>query len=106
KTFDPEFVSYQNLLWLTDYWQQFMNSLMVAGVVVAVSLVMSIIISYVISRYRVPGKSLIIGSMLYAYMFPPMLLAIPLLAIFARWQLADNLIGVIVAHCTMTIPLG
>lgn len=106
KTFDPEFVSYQNLLWLTDYWQQFMNSLMVAGVVVAVSLVVSIIISYVISRYRVPGKSLIIGGMLYAYMFPPMLLAIPLLAIFARWQLADNLIGVIVAHCTMTIPLG
>jgi multiple sugar transport system permease protein len=106
KTFDPQLASYHNLLWLTDYWQQFMNSLMVAGVVVAVSLVMSIIISYVISRYRVPGKSLIIGSMLYAYMFPPMLLAIPLLAIFARWQLADNLIGVIVAHCTMTIPLG
>ena len=49
---------------------------------------------------------MIIGGMLYAYMFPPMLLAIPLLAIFARWQLADNLIGVIVAHCTMTIPLG
>ncbi|HWL28928.1 MAG TPA: carbohydrate ABC transporter permease [Burkholderiaceae bacterium] len=106
KTFDRELASYHNLLWLTDYWQQFLNSLMVAGVVVAVSLVMSIIISYVISRYRVPGKSLIIGGMLYAYMFPPMLLAIPLLAIFARWQLADNLVGVIVAHCTMTIPLG
>jgi multiple sugar transport system permease protein len=83
-----------------------MNSLFVAGVVVAISLVVSVIVSYVISRYRVPGKSLIIGGMLYAYMFPPMLLAIPLLAIFARWGMADNLMGVIVAHCTMTIPLG
>lgn len=106
KTFDTGLASYHNLLWLTDYWQQFMNSLMVAGAVVAVSLIMSIIISYVISRYRVPGKPMIIGSMLYAYMFPPMLLAIPLLAIFARWELADSLAAVIIAHCTMTIPLG
>lgn len=105
-TIDSSLTSYRNLLGLTDYWQQFMNSLIVAGVVVAISLVVSIIVSYVISRYRVPGKSLIIGGMLYAYMFPPMLLAIPLLAIFARWGMADNLMGVIVAHCTMTIPLG
>lgn len=105
-TIDSGLASYRNLLGLTDYWQQFMNSLFVAGVVVAISLVVSVIVSYVISRYRVPGKSLIIGGMLYAYMFPPMLLAIPLLAIFARWGMADNLMGVIVAHCTMTIPLG
>lgn len=105
-TIDRGLTSYRNLLGLTDYWQQFMNSLIVAGVVVAISLVVSVIVSYVISRYRVPGKSLIIGGMLYAYMFPPMLLAIPLLAIFARWGMADNLLGVIVAHCTMTIPLG
>lgn len=105
-TIDRGLASYRNLLVLTDYWQQFMNSLFVAGVVVAISLVVSVIVSYVISRYRVPGKSLIIGGMLYAYMFPPMLLAIPLLAIFARWGMADNLMGVIVAHCTMTIPLG
>jgi len=103
---DPEFRSYQNLLFLTDYWQQFMNSLIVAGAVVAVSLVISIVVAYVISRYRVPGKSFIIGGMLYAYMFPPMLLAIPLLAIFARWGLADSLVSVIIAHCSMTIPLG
>lgn len=106
KSIDLKFQSYHNLLEMTDYWQQFMNSLLVAGVVVVISLVVSVIVAYVISRYRVPGKSLIISSMLYAYMFPPLLLAIPLLAIFARWGMADSLISVIVAHCTMTIPLG
>ena len=49
---------------------------------------------------------LIVGSMLYAYMFPPMLLAIPLLSIFAGLGLADSLWSVIAAHCTLTIPLG
>ncbi|MYZ43062.1 carbohydrate ABC transporter permease [Schauerella aestuarii] len=106
KTIDPGLQSYKNLLHLTDYWQQFMNSLIVAGAVVAVSLVVSVVVAYVVSRFKVPGKSLIISSMLYAYMFPPLLLAIPLLAIFARWGLADSLFSVVVAHCTMTIPLG
>jgi len=59
-----------------------------------------------VTRYRVPGKTIIIGSMLYAYMFPPLLLAIPLLSIFARLGLADHLIAVVMAHCTLSIPLG
>jgi ABC-type glycerol-3-phosphate transport system permease component len=106
ETLDPHLTSYQNLLWLTDYPRQFLNSLVVAGAVVAITLVVSVIVSYVISRYRVRGKSMIIGGMLYAYMFPPMLLAIPLLSIFAKWGIADSLLSLIIAHCTMTIPLG
>jgi ABC-type glycerol-3-phosphate transport system permease component len=34
------------------------------------------LIAYAVTRFRMPFKMLIIGSMLYAYMFPPMLLAI------------------------------
>jgi multiple sugar transport system permease protein len=39
-------------------------------------------------------------------MFPPLLLAIPLLSIFASIGLADSLLAVVAAHCTLTIPLG
>ena len=103
---DWKFKSYQNLLELTDYPLQFANSVMVALTVVVITLFVSVIIAYVVTRYRIPGKTVMIGSMLYAYMFPPLLLAIPLLSIFAKLGLADHLIAVVLAHCTLTIPLG
>lgn len=105
-TIDPGLKSYRTLLELTDYPMQFKNSMLVALTVVVITLVISVLIAYVVTRYRVPGKKLIVGSMLYAYMFPPLLLAIPMLSIFASLGLADSLISVVVAHCTLTIPLG
>lgn len=103
---DWKLTSYRNLLELTDYPLQFANSVVVALFVVVITLFVSVIIAYVVTRYRIPGKTAMISSMLYAYMFPPLLLAIPLLSIFARMGLADHLIAVILAHCTLTIPLG
>jgi multiple sugar transport system permease protein len=98
--------SYRNLLEVTDYPQQFRNSIVVALTVVAITLVASVIIAYAVTRFRVPFKMLIIGSMLYAYMFPPMLLAIPLYGIFVWLGLADSLFSLVIAHCTLTLPLG
>ncbi|MEF2552953.1 carbohydrate ABC transporter permease [Aurantimonas sp. A2-1-M11] len=98
--------SYRTLLQYTDYGQQFLNSLLVAGFVVVITLVLSIIVAYTVTRYRVPGKTALIGSMLYAYMFPPLLLAIPLLSIFAELGLADTRLSIVIAHCTLTLPLG
>lgn len=103
---DWQFENYTTLLQLTDYAQQFRNSLLVAAVVVVVTLLLSIVIAYTVTRYRVRGKSAIVGGMLYAYMFPPLLLAIPMLSIFARMGLADHLLAVVLAHCTLTLPLG
>lgn len=106
ETIDWTFSSYRNLLELTDYPLQFVNSVVVALAVVVITLLISVVIAYVVTRYRVPGKTVLIGSMLYAYMFPPLLLAIPLLSIFAHAGLADHLIAVVMAHCTLSIPLG
>jgi len=106
ETIDWQLTSYQNLLELTDYPLQFMNSIIVAAAVVFITLIISVVIAYVVTRYRVPGKTMIVGSMLYAYMFPPLMLAIPLLSIFATLGLSDSLLAVVLAHCTLTIPLG
>jgi multiple sugar transport system permease protein len=106
RSIDWEFENYSTLLRLSDYPQQFINSVVVASAVVAITLVLSIVIAYTVTRYPVRGRTLIIGSMLYAYMFPPLLLAIPLLSIMATLGLGDSLLAVIIAHCTLTLPLG
>lgn len=98
--------SYRNLVEVTDYPQQFRNSILVALAVVVITLAASVVIAYAVTRFRVPFKMLIIGSMLYAYMFPPMLLAIPLYGIFVWLGIADSLFALVIAHCTLTLPLG
>lgn len=100
------FESYRNLLELTDYPQHFVNSVVVAVVTVIVTMVFSVMIAYAVTRQRIRGKKLIVGAMLYAYMFPPLLIAIPMFTIFARLGLSDTLTGVIASHLTLTLPLG
>ncbi len=97
---------YRNLLELTDYPAHFMNSVIVAVVTVAVTMVFSVVIAYAVTRQRIRGKKLIVGAMLYAYMFPPLLIAIPMFTIFARLGLSDTLTGLIASHLTLTLPLG
>ena len=97
---------YRNLLELTDYPTHFVNSVIVAVVTVAVTMVFSVIIAYAVTRQRIRGKKLIVGAMLYAYMFPPLLIAIPMFTIFARLGLSDTLTGLIASHLTLTLPLG
>jgi multiple sugar transport system permease protein len=97
---------YSNLLELTDYPTQMMNSVIVALCVVGITMVFSVMIAYAVTRHRIRGKKLIVGAMLYAYMFPPLLLAIPIYTFFTKIGLGDTLLSLIVAHLTMTLPLG
>ena len=98
--------SYQNLLELTDYPRHFMNSVIVALVAVGLTMIFSVMIAYAVTRQRIRGKKMIVGAMLYAYMFPPLLIAIPIFTIFARVGLSDTLTGLIASHLTLTLPLG
>ena len=98
--------SYRNLLELTDYPRHFLNSVVVAVVAVLVTMVFSVMIAYAVTRQRIRGKKVIVGAMLYAYMFPPLLIAIPIFTIFARLGLGDTLTGLIASHLTLTLPLG
>jgi ABC-type glycerol-3-phosphate transport system permease component len=52
------------------------------------------------------GKQFILHSMLFIYMFPPLLLAVPLYFIFIKLRLTDTLWGLIISHTTITLPLG
>ncbi|HYH20284.1 MAG TPA: carbohydrate ABC transporter permease [Azospirillum sp.] len=98
--------SYEVLLTLTDYPTQFRNSILVASAVVAITIVCSTMIAYALTRLRIPFKTLIVMTMLYVYMLPPLLLAIPLYGIFVWLGIADSLLALAIAHCTLTLPLG
>ena len=98
--------SYETLLAATDYPTWFTNSVVVASVTVVITLIFSVLIAYAVTRLHLRGKTAIIGSMLLAYMFPPLLVAIPLYTIFAQIGLANTHLALILSHCTITLPLG
>ena len=61
--------------------------------VVVLTVIISIAVAYVLTRFKVPAKSLIFSTILYAYMFPPLLLAIPMYGFFVKLGIADTLLA-------------
>jgi multiple sugar transport system permease protein len=98
--------SYRSLLELTDYTQQFVNSLVVALATVVITIVCSLLIAYAVTRLRFRGKTAIVVSMLFGYMFPPLMLAIPMFSLFNAVGLTDSLWALVGAHLAIALPLG
>jgi ABC-type glycerol-3-phosphate transport system permease component len=94
------------LLSLTDYPGWFRNSMIVALGTVVITISLSTLIAYAVTRLHFPGKTFVVGTMLYAYMFPPLLLAIPLASLFVTIGIYDSLIALVVAHTAIALPLG
>lgn len=97
---------YVDLIQSTMFVTYFRNSLVVAlastlGVVVAATLA-----GYGITRFRFFGRRLIANGVLFAYMFPPILLSIPLFVMLKQLGLVDSLFGLSLAHISFTLPLA
>lgn len=101
-----DLVNYEVLLELTDYPSWFVNSLLVASGTVCITLLLSVLIAYSVTRLQFRGKTVVVGTMLYAYMFPPLLLAIPLFSLFVQLGIDDTRLSLMISHCTISLPLG
>ena len=90
----------------TNFPVYFRNSFLVAIVATVVTIVLSTMMAYVLTRFRFRGSKVIQNSMLLGYMLPPMLLAIPLLVLFINLRIDDTLLGLSIAHIAMSLPFG
>lgn len=102
----PDFTAYVSLFQLTNYVANFMNSVLMAVGTIVISLVLSAFVAYGATRLRFRGKTLLVASMLFAYMFPPLMLAIPMAAAFRWIGLSNSLWGLLIAHLAIALPLA
>ena len=100
------FESYKLLLAMTRYTLYYENSIIVALGTTFLTLLIVCPLAYVLSRLRIWWARVIIQLMLAAYMFPALLLAIPMFVIFAKMRIYDTLTCLVIAHSTITIPVG
>ena len=62
--------------------------------------------AYAIARLRFKGKAIMMRSILLVYMFPEILLIIPLFAMLAKIGFIDNLNGLILTYLAQTLPVS
>lgn len=81
-----------------------MNSLIVTVSVSVISLVISLLAGYSLSRFRGAGPTSIGYTLLLARMLPGTMLSIPLFVVFGKLGLIDSLGSLILADTTITVP--
>ncbi len=80
------------------------NSLKVSLGTVLFTVVISSIAGYGLARYQYPGRDILARSMLFIYVFPTILLLIPIYKMFQNMNLLDKHIGLIIIYTALAAP--
>lgn len=91
---DPEFRTF------------FLNTLLVSIGVVVLTVVAATLGGYGLTRFEFPFKQNFARLILFGYMFPGILLAIPMYILWSQIGLINNLIGVTIALTAITVPFS
>jgi multiple sugar transport system permease protein len=104
--FDPNNKSYWN------FGSNILNSIKVAVPAALIAVFLSSLGAYAIARLRFRGKNLLLNSILLIYLFPGVLLIIPLFAMLSQigahlgFDVQDNLSILIVTYLAQTLPVA
>lgn len=82
------------------------NTLLVALGAVSCTVVLSSVAAYNLARFRYRGKRAVSSYILFAYVFPPFILMVPITIVMRRLALYDSLLGLTVAHLAYTLPFA
>jgi multiple sugar transport system permease protein len=100
----PTLKHYVDLLSETDFLLWTWNTMLVATVSTAISLVFGVMLAYPLARMNFPGSALISFAVAATYLVPQPLLFIPMAEIIERMGLGNTLTSVILTYPTLLIP--
>ncbi len=105
-TLAPTLAHFRTLLETTNYLLYLRNSVIIALTATALSVVVAVPAAYALTRYRFPLKRQMAWFVLLLYLFPPVMLIIPLFVLFTRLGLSNTLTALVVGHTTLTLPFA
>lgn len=86
---------------LTNY---IVNSLIVALLTTLGAMLIASFSGYTLARLKFRGKNLLSSAILFAYVFPPFVLMVPLYILFINYSLVNTYQGLVLAHLFKTTP--
>ncbi|MFC6487806.1 carbohydrate ABC transporter permease [Nitratireductor sp. GCM10026969] len=98
--------NYERLVGRTDFPFNMVHSFIVAIGTVVLGLSLSVTAAYAFSRFRFPGRRVLMIKFLVINMFPVVLLILPLFVIMRRLGLIDTHAALIIANATVAIPFS
>lgn len=98
--------NYRDLFFATEFLTYLKNSLVAAAGAIVLNVVAATLAGYGLTRFAFRGKKTFAFGTLFSYMFPPMLLAIPLYILFSALQMRNTYTGLILAHMALSLPLN
>ena len=101
---NPTLKHYVDLLTETSFLLWTWNTMLVAVVSTAISLVLGTMLAYPLARMRFAGAGLIAMTVAAIYLVPQPLLFLPLADVINRLELGNTLTSVILTYPTMLVP--
>lgn len=98
--------NYQRVLSVGLITTFFANSLKVALITTLVTIVVASLAAYSLTRFRYRGRDAIQRSVLLAYMFPGILLAVPLTLFYGQIGLINSHAGLVLAYVAFSLPFA
>jgi len=101
--FQPTLDNFREVFVARSYGPYFVNSFVIAPVVTVLTVLLGSMAAYGLARMKVGGKVLPFW-VLATRMFPPMVVALPVFILFARVNLLDSRLGLILIYTTFFLP--
>lgn len=97
---------YKEALFGTSVARWFWNSLIVAIATSLISTLFGMLAGHALARFNYPGRRIFMTLLISAYLFPAILLLMPLYLMLSNYGLVGKLPAVILAHVAITLPLS
>ena len=68
------------------------------------TLILACLGGYSLARYRYPGRELLARMMLFIYVFPTILLLVPVYKMFSHFNLLDTHLALIIVYTALAVP--
>jgi len=88
---------------ITDF---FVNSIKLSVLSTFFTIVIASLAAYSLTRFRFRGRDLVQRSVLLAYMYPGILLAVPLTLVYAQVGLINSHLGLLIAYVAFGLPFA
>ena len=97
---------YYRILFQSDYARYLFNSAIVASITTVIGMVLAIISAYSLSDFNYRTKRFSETLILYASMFPGVLLLVPVYVLVNKLRLLNSLWSLIIVYVMLYVPFG
>jgi multiple sugar transport system permease protein len=101
-----DFNAYYEVLFEHGFLRYISNSVYVSGITVVLSVTLATLGGYAVTRLRFRGRDFMSYSIIMIYMFPAIVLVIPLYVVFSQMGSRDSVHALILVYLAQTLPVA